>query len=673
MNTQYNSTLNQLIFLISTFLIGIFLLISIHIIFLNLMEKLDKQTINLKAKIQIGELIVNDLYKVRSDFYELATTATNKKSKQLIFDKINKKIKDIRTTLDVLNNSGTVKRTIRLNIAEHYTSTKEIHYKRINNEFSLETIDLEPKLLQLEGMINKLLIILKKEEVYKRNSDAKNYMFVNKEIKRFYKSTPAFFMRITENTNRLLYEGSIELKTLEKRIKEQKEQYINIELFLVFVIIVLVIILGFVIAKQINGNSRKLEHQRASTRGILDGQQNIVVVSNGEEMIDANSTLVDFFEGYNTFDDFRREHLCICDFFIDVDNPEFLIDIDYDGLKWFEYILANPTLPHKVVMMQGENKRYFSITAKKKDLDDKDFIVIISLNDISTEIESRRELKRLNDNLEDIVNEKTKEFQELNETLELKVEKGILENREKDKKLIQQTRFAALGEMIGNIAHQWRQPLSAISSTASSMLLQLQLDLLEKKDIEKSYNSIIKYSDFLSQTVEDFRSFFKENKQKEEFDMIKTLHNTITITSATYKDAAIQIAYNFDVEELYAYGFANELSQVYLNILSNAKDILKNSEDQNKIVKIRAYENDNFNVVEIIDNAGGINEEIIDKIFDPYFTTKHQSQGTGIGLYMSKEIIEKHMSGQLTAHNTKFKFQSKEYIGACFKIELPRL
>ena len=673
MNTQYNSTLNQLIFLISTFLIGIFLLIFVHIIFLDLMEKLDKQTVNLKAKIQIGELIVNDLYKVRSDFYELATTATNKKSKQLILDKINKRIKDIRATLDVLNNSGTVKRTIRLNIAEHYTSTKEIHYKRVNDEFSLETIDLEPKLLQLERMTNKLLSILKKEEFYKKNSDAKNYMFVNKEIKRFYKTTPAFFMRITENTNRLLYEGAIELKTLEKEIKLQKEQYINIELVLVFVIIVLVIILGYIIAKQINSNSKKLEHQRASTRGILDGQKNIVVVSNGEEMIDANSTLVDFFEGYNSFDDFRKEHLCICDFFIDVDNPEFLLDIDYDGLKWFEYILANPTLPHKVVMMQGEEKRYFSITAKKKDLDDKDFIVIISLNDISTEIESRRELKRLNDNLEDIVNEKTKELQELNETLELKVKKGILENREKDKKLIQQTRFAALGEMIGNIAHQWRQPLSAISSTASSMLLQLQLDLLEKKDIEKSYNSIIKYSDFLSQTVEDFRSFFKENKQKEEFDMIKTLYNTVTITSASYKDAGIQIAYNLDCDELQAYGFANELSQVYLNVLSNAKDILKNSEDLNKIVKIRAYESDRFNVIEIIDNAGGINKEIMDKIFDPYFTTKHQSQGTGIGLYKSKEIIEKHMNGQLTAHNTKFTFQSKEYFGACFNIELPKL
>lgn len=673
MQTQYNSTLNQLIFLISTFLIGILLLITIHMIFFNFMEKLDKQTVNLKAKIQIGELIVSDLYKVRSDFYELATTSTNNKSKQLILHKINKKIKDIRDTLDVLNNSGTVKRTIRLNIAEHYTSTKEIHYNRINNEFSLETIDLEPKLLQLERMTNRLLEILKKEEFYKENNDAKNYMFINKEIKRFYKSTPAFFMRITENTNRLLYEGEIELKTLEREIKLQKEQYINIELILVFVIIVLVIILGYIIAKQINSNSKKLEHQRASTRGILDGQKNIVVVSNGEEMIDANSTLVDFFEGYNTFDDFRNEHLCICDFFIDVNNPEFLIDKDYDGLKWFEYILANPTLPHKVVMMQGKEKKYFSITAEKKDLDDKDFIVIISLNDISTEIKSRRELKRLNDNLEDIVNEKTKELQELNETLELKVEKGILENREKDKKLIQQTRFAALGEMIGNIAHQWRQPLSAISSTASSMLLQLQLDLLEKKDIEKSYNSIIKYSDFLSQTIEDFRSFFKENKQKEEFDMIKTLHNTITITSATYKDATIQINYDFDVEKLLAYGFSNELSQVYLNILSNAKDILKNSEKQNKIVKIRAYENNNYNVIEIIDNAGGIDEQIIDKIFDPYFTTKHQSQGTGIGLYMSKEIIEKHMNGQLTAHNANFIFQSKEYIGACFKIELPRI
>lgn len=120
-------------------------------------------------------------------------------------------------------------------------------------------------------------------------------------------------------------------------------------------------------------------------------------------------------------------------------------------------------------------------------------------------------------------------------------------------------------------------------------------------------------------------------------------------------------------------GLPNELSQVFLNILNNAKDILVEKVPDNKLVYIEAKITQNACIFEITDNAGGIKDSIKDKVFDPYFTTKHQSQGTEIGLFMSKEIIEKHMQGSLTTYNKEFEYEGKKHYGACFKIELPKI
>ena len=237
--------------------------------------------------------------------------------------------------------------------------------------------------------------------------------------------------------------------------------------------------------------------------------------------------------------------------------------------------------------------------------------------------------------------------------------------------MIQQSRFAALGEMIGNIAHQWRQPLSAISSTASSMQLQMQLKLTNEEELNKSFGTIITYVQFLTQTIEDFRTFFKEDKEKTSFNMLEILNNTMTITSAIYKESDIEVIFNLKDKELISYGLPNELSQVCLNILNNAKDALIESKASKRYLIINTYKSKENNVIEIVDNAGGIPKDILTKVFDPYFTTKHQSQGTGIGLFMSKDIIEKHMNGSLLVQNRILNIKDTEYKGACFIITLP--
>ncbi len=670
---QSQNTLNKLILLVLMFIIGVFSLIGIHLFFQSLISKLDSKTENQKAKIEIGQIIIQDLNKIKSDFYELATISTNQKTRILLKNEISKTINHIKSNLNVLNKGGSVDVIINLNILNNPEIKKTITYFNETNEISLESIDIDPKLSQFQSMLIQIDEMIKQSELFLSQKDYEKYAKQVRKIKRFYKKSPAFFDRVIENTNRLQYDGHQILKDLENRIILEKKQYEKLEMLFVLFIILAVIFLGMIIAKQIIASTKTLEIQKNYSRGVLDGQPNIVVVSDGTKMIDANTALIDFFENYSDFEDFKKEHLCICDFFIDLNDPQYIIDKDYDGLRWHDYIMKNQQKLHKVALQSRGVIKYFTITAKEKQVDEDHRFIIISLNDISKEIEIQKELKSFSENLEEIVKEKTQKLTELNENLEQKINLEVEKSREKDKKIIQQTRFAALGEMIGNIAHQWRQPLSAISSTASSASVQIDLGIASNNDIKKSFSNIMNYIGFLTQTIEDFRSFFKEDKEKTNFDMVNIFRNTKTITSASYSEYHIELHEKYNENHLMTNGFPNELSQVFLNILNNAKDVLVEKVHENRIVLIETFITDNSCVFEITDNAGGINDSIKDKIFDPYFTTKHQSQGTGIGLYMSKEIIEKHMQGNLTAFNKEFELDNKKEFGACFRIELPKI
>lgn len=281
-------------------------------------------------------------------------------------------------------------------------------------------------------------------------------------------------------------------------------------------------------------------------------------------------------------------------------------------------------------------------------------------------------IKSLNDTLELKVKEKTKELSNLNNTLKQKVEEEVEKNRKKDKQIIQQSRYAALGEMIGNIAHQWRQPLSAISTTSSAMKLEMEVNVASNEDIIKAFDNIMNYVDFLNQTIEDFRGFFRQDLKQEKFNMIDSLENTLKIIFASYKDNNIRIVTLFKSHELFVLGSSSELSQVFINILNNAKDIMLEKNIEDKKIYILCKSNETTHEIRIMDNGGGVDETIIEKIFDPYFTTKHKSQGTGIGLYMSKEIIEKKFSGTLNVLNKEVLINNEPFKGACFQILIPK-
>ncbi len=408
MKFPISDTFKHLVFLVFVFVLGLFALVVLHLFFLNLENKLDRKIENMESKIEIGQYIVDDLNKVRSDFYEITTITTNNKEINRIKQKIEKNIFNIKESLRILQDGGTLKRVIKLNVVGHNDTMNIVHYKSKDNELSLESIELLPKLEEFKAMVKQSIRLLKLRD--KNKVDTKKLLKIEKKIKRFYKRTPPFFSRIIENANRLLYETSKSLEQLKKEIEKEKNKYLKIEIALIIVILFSVFIFSILTAIQINKNARKLERQKQSIRGILDAQQNIVVVSNGQYMIDANVALVNFFSDYNSFNDFSTKHLCICDFFEEMNDPNYIIDKNYDGVEWFEYVIRNPQKHLKVAMNNGEELRHFTLVVTKKFIESKKFILIITLNDITKLVNTQEELSNLNMNLENIINEKTKEL-----------------------------------------------------------------------------------------------------------------------------------------------------------------------------------------------------------------------------------------------------------------------
>ena len=271
-----------------------------------------------------------------------------------------------------------------------------------------------------------------------------------------------------------------------------------------------------------------------------------------------------------------------------------------------------------------------------------------------------KELERFNATLEERIKKQTLKLEELNKNLEIRVQKEVEKNREKDRIMFQQARFAAMGEMIANIAHQWRQPLSELG-----ILLFKIKDAFLKNDTErfqKDYNDCKVVINRMSKTIDDFRDFFKPSREKSDFYIEDTVNEAIFIIKETLKSHNIKINFN-NKQSIIINGYPNEILQVILNILNNAKDVLISKNVPEKKIEINISSSGNQVKISICDNGGGINENILDKIFDPYFTTKHSKQGTGIGLYMSKKIIEQN-GGSIEVINKK--------ADACFMIKLPK-
>jgi signal transduction histidine kinase len=241
------------------------------------------------------------------------------------------------------------------------------------------------------------------------------------------------------------------------------------------------------------------------------------------------------------------------------------------------------------------------------------------------------------------------------------VEEEVAKSREKDRVMLVQSKQAAMGEMIGNIAHQWRQPLNDIGLYVQNIQDKYEYGELSEDALGHTVEKTMDKLEYMSQTIDDFRNFFRADKDKMRFLLKDSIDKTLSLTEAGFKNNFIEINLYLQ-DNIYITGYPNEFSQAVLNILNNAKDILVDRKIENPQVKINLIKNDKKITLTILDNAGGINKEIIDIIFEPYYTTKGKLTGTGLGLYISKTIIERNMAGRLSVKNIEG--------GAEFKIEL---
>jgi PAS domain S-box-containing protein len=262
------------------------------------------------------------------------------------------------------------------------------------------------------------------------------------------------------------------------------------------------------------------------------------------------------------------------------------------------------------------------------------------------------------------ISERIKNEQQLkqfNKSLEERIAQAVDEMRQKDQMMIMQERRAVMGEMIHNIAHQWRQPLNVLGLYLQDLPSAYGSPEFNREYLTASIDKSMKLIDHMSQTINDFMNFFRSDKKTTTFCVNEVIKRTLSLIEKSFQDHQIRISFQAGGDR-YVYGYPNEYSQALLNIIVNARDALDENHSEDARILIQSFAEGDKTVVTITDNAGGIADEIIDRLFDPYFTTKGPDKGTGIGLFMSMTIIENNMGGRLTVRNTGS--------GAEFRIEV---
>ncbi len=296
-------------------------------------------------------------------------------------------------------------------------------------------------------------------------------------------------------------------------------------------------------------------------------------------------------------------------------------------------------------------------------------VLMISHWYATIEEESIRRFKYIQNRLSEEVQKKTQELKKrtrelelLNESLEERIREEVRKNSEQEQMLFRQARYAQMGEVLSMIAHQWRQPLNAIALTNSGLQVMSRQGRCDTQIVLDKTQRIEEYVQHLSKTIDDFRNFFVQDQEKCNLILSEVVDDALELISPILEQEDIQITMEGRCNCV-IYSYPNEILHVVLNLLNNAKDALVITSGQQREIIIRMHHEDDKSCLEIEDSGSGIPEEIIDKIFDPYFTTKEESGGTGLGLYMSKLIIEKHCMGELSAGNGKR--------GAVFKVLFP--
>lgn len=393
-------------------------------------------------------------------------------------------------------------------------------------------------------------------------------------------------------------------------------------------LIVLMLLLFATIIYMYSKYVKNIKASEEKNRLILDTQSSIVIITDGIEIIDANQKLIEFFKEYKDLNDFKKRCTCICANFVDIKNENYLLDKDYDSKNWAQHALFNQDTDFKVAMYDSnEILKHFSLKVSK--LEDND-LIIATFTDISQDI--------------------------------LKSEREKTEQ----KFIYQQAKINAISNTLDNIAHQWRQPLSVISTLASGLKLKKELNVLSDNEFVKSCDTIVFNTSKLSNTIENFSNFFIQSNNSNNTSLVESINQVIEFLDSILERNNIICFFNYD-RDILLNCESNAFSEIFLNIIDNSiSALVENQNESNRFIFI----NIKNEVLSIKDSGGGIDEKIISKIFEPYFTTKHQSYGVGLGLYIVEEFFTKTLNKKIELKNEDFVHENKNLKGLNFIIYL---
>ncbi len=385
---------------------------------------------------------------------------------------------------------------------------------------------------------------------------------------------------------------------------------------IVVLIITIVILYKHLLQKAIK---KKEKYQDHFLKKVFDLQPNIVITTDGVEIKNVNNQFLKFFS-YDSIDEFKKEYHCICNLFFE---KEGYLKAKYEEKTWVDYIHEHEDIVNKALIKNNNKEHEFIVNASKFELDENNISIVVFID--------------------------------------------ITQLLYQEEMLIRQEKRALMGDMLENIAYQWRDPLSTISMCASGMRLKQEMDNLSSEEFFKMCDSIGKSTQYLSQTIDDFRSYYDKNSCNGIFQLRNIIDDVIKMYEAQFINKKIEVINNCIHTNIN--GIKNELLQVMMNLITNAIDELDKI-DTEKLIMIESRLINSGIQIHIQDNAGGVPEYLKESIFEKYLMANEENLQTSIGLFASKQIIENHFRGKMYVQNKEFQHQSKAYIGACFTIEL---
>ena len=372
--------------------------------------------------------------------------------------------------------------------------------------------------------------------------------------------------------------------------------------------------------KKVVQRTKELKAEKEHIKAILDINPNIIIVIQNDSIVSANKQFFKFFD-CNSIEEFKEKYKTISNLIVEIDKKALPKNNQIKDLPWYEY-LANVKKKVHHILIEFNNTQSCFLTSATHFHNQGD--ILLTFNDITEQIK-------------------------------------------KDKLLHEQTKLAAMGEMIGNIAHQWRQPLSVISTSSTGMQIQKEHNMLEDDKFDEYCEIINKNVQYLSKTIDNFRDFIKSDKEKINFELNDTVNSFLKLVDGSIKSEHINIILDIE-EDITLYGYPNELVQCFMNLFNNSKDALQTIDEENRYIFISIKKRNSSILISFKDSANGIDPKIQSKIFEPYFTTKHQSQGTGLGLHMVYSMIVDNMGGSIEVKNVKFTYKNKLLKGTEFKL-----